>query len=465
MKLESTIWASLPLCLLLTGCPLTDHYRVQDDSLAAAGTHAAGNAGEAAGRGDALGGDGSTVGDAGESASVGGNFGAGGHGGETETAGNATGGSDCSTTCDVKPGCFADSCTGSWVKMASPPPLVAPRSKAAAVAMGSAVFIWGGLDNEGKALDNGAIYEPAKDLWTPLLRDTGSPSGRIMATAVWTGAASNKVIVYGGTDAAGGMVYRDGAIYDVFNNSWAALPPNMMGNKRSAAFGYWDGSRAVFFGGLNGVASVAGADRFDLKNWSPSTMNGDPGLLGFSAIGFDGSVMYLQGGVIGSTRQDKVFAYTSSTDRWATLPTGPSARTGAFGAWAGTEFVVWGGQADAGLLNDGKALSGSTWSEMTASSVLSARRVGFGRSGWAFQVQPGVIAILGGQTSTTGSNETLATDGATYAVQSGQWSAIPPWPSAETHEYGIGVWTGKEFVLWGGRQQNVSTPNGERWAP
>lgn len=458
--------ASVPLCLLLTGCPLTDHYRVQDDSLATAGTHASGNAGEGAG-GGALGGEGSTIGDAGEPASGGANFGAGGHGGDKETAGNASGGSDCSTrtSCDLSLGCFSDSCTGSWVEMTAPPLLLVPRSKATAVAMGSAVFIWGGLDNEGKALDNGAIYEPAKDLWTPLPKDPGSPTARIMATAVWTGAASNKVIVYGGTDAAGGMVYRDGAIYDPVNNQWAQLPSPMSVSKRSAAFGYWDGSRAVFFGGLNSAASVAGADRFDLKNWSSSTGNGDPGLLGFSAIGFDGSVMYLQGGVIGSTRQDKVFAYTSSTDRWATLPTGPSARTGAFGAWDGTQFVVWGGQADSGLLNDGKALSGSTWSEMAQSSVLSARRVGFGRSGWSFQVKPGVIAMLGGQTSTSGSSDTLATDGATYAVESGQWSAIPPWPSQETHEYGIGIWTGKEFVLWGGRQQNLSTPTGERWVP
>ena len=73
--------------------------------------------------------------------------------------------------------------------------------------------------------------------------------------------------------------------------------------------------------------------------------------------------------------------------------------------------------------------------------------------------------MIGGQTSISGSSDTLATDGATYTVQSGEWSAIQSWPSAETHEYGIGVWTGDEFVVWGGRTQNVSTLTGERWAP
>ena len=320
--------------------------------------------------------------------------------------------------------------------------------------------------NAGAALGNGAIYDPTLDTWKYLPVDPGSPSPRIMATAVWTGNASNKVIVYGGTDATGDMVYRDGAVYDGLDNSWAKLPPNPMISKRSAPFGYWDGTRAVFFGGLNGTTAVVPlADRFDLKTWSISTNNGDPGLLGFSAIAFDGTVMYLQGGVIGSARQDKVYAYTSSTDNWASLSKSLSARTGAFGAWDGAHFVVWGGQDDVGLRDDGKTMSGMSWSDMASPALLSARRVAFRRSGWAFQVAPGVIAMLGGQTSISGGNDVLATDGASYAVASGQWTAIPSWPSEESHEYGIGVWTGEEFVLWGGRHQNVSTLTGERWAP
>lgn len=350
--------------------------------------------------------------------------------------------------------------------MSAPPlPLVA-RSKAASVGVGKAVFIWGGLDNNGVALGNGAIYDPASDSWKYLPPDAGSPMARINATAVWTGSASNKVIVFGGTDAPGGMVYRDGSVYDVLSNMWAPLPPSPSTSKRSAPYGYWDGKRAVFFGGLNATpAVVPGADRFDLKAWSTSTTTGDPGLLGFSATAFDGSLMYLQGGVVGSARQDKVFTYDSSTDKWSTLAIGPSTRTGAFGAWDGTHFVVWGGQDDVGLLDDGKTLSGTTWSDMSETSVLNPRRIGFRRSGWAFQVKPGVVAMIGGQTSITASSETLATDGAIYDVSSGHWTAIPSWTSLETHEYGVGVWTGEEFVVWGGRALNLSTLTGERWAP
>jgi len=422
----------LPLGLFLSGCPLTDHYQLQEDL----GIESAAG----------LGGFGS----AGESSAAGGKGVPGG----------------CSVVCNTKRVCIDNACSGGWVPMAAPPALLVARSKAASVAMGKSVFIWGGVNAEGMALNNGAIYEPVSDSWTYLPPDPGSPSPRIMATAVWTGEASNKVIVFGGTDAAGGMIFKDGAVYDVRENSWSMLPSSPATGKRSAPFGYWDGTRAVFYGGQNAMLlTVPAADRFDLKTWSTSTNNGDPGQLGFPAIAFDGSVMYLQGGVIGSTRQDKVFAYTSSTDTWASLPKGPSTRTGAFGAWDGSHFVVWGGQSDEGLLADGKTLSGSEWSDMKAPSTLGARRIGFRRSGWAFQVKPGEVAIVGGQTSISGSSDTLATDGAIYAVQSGQWTAIASWPSGETHEHGVGVWTGEEFVVWGGRTQNVATLTGERWAP
>ena len=384
--------------------------------------------------------------------------------GEPSSNGGSSSGSSCSPACNPNRSCVDGHCKN-WIGMAAPPTQLVARSKAASVAMGKAVLIWGGLDSNGAALDDGALYFPKTDTWKYLPRDAGHPSARIMATAVWTGEASNKVIVFGGTDASGTNVKNDGAVFDFVDNSWVALPMNPMLLRRSAPYGYWDGTRAVFYGGLNNGASVEGADRFDLKTWSSSTKMGDPGLLGFAAIAFDGSVMYLQGGVIGSTRQDKVYAYTSSTDKWATLSHGPSDRTGAFGAWDGTHFVVWGGQDDDGLLADGEILSGSTWSAMASTELLSPRRIGFRRSGWAFQVEPGVVAMVGGQTSTSGDSDTLAKDGATYSVQSGQWSAISEWPSAEMHEYGVGVWTGEEFVLWGGRDQNVSTLTGERWAP
>ncbi len=96
--------------------------------------------------------------------------------------------------------------------------------------------------------------------------------------------------------------------------------------------------------------------------------------------------------------------------------------------------------------------------------------VGFRRSGWSFQVKPGVIALLGGVSSlgdnlSISDDDKLATDGASYDLGGAKWTAIPDWTSKETHEFGVGVWTGEEFVLWSGGNLNASTLLGERWAP
>jgi hypothetical protein len=326
--------------------------------------------------------------------------------------------------------------------------------------MDKKVFIWGGQDAAGNALDNGAIYTPASDTWQLLPRDTGAPSARIMATALWTGRL---VIVYGGTDAGGNNVFRDGASYDQQMNSWSPLPRNSPTSPRSAPFAFWDGARATFWGGLNASSTgVPGADRYDLRAWSVSSGSGDPGPLINPALAFDGSVIYLQGGWVPPNSQDKVYSYTPATDKWAALDKSLSPRSGAFGAWDGARFVVWGGRGDNGLLGDGKALLGATWTPLPTFGAPSPRYSAFRRSGWSFSAGSGVIAILGGQVSLSGSG-TLATNGATF--DGSQWTQIPSWPSNEAHEFGLGVWTGEEFLVWGGRDVNGPTSTGERWSP
>jgi hypothetical protein len=175
-------------------------------------------------------------------------------------------------------------------------------------------------------------------------------------------------------------------------------------------------------------------------------------------------VIYLLGGLTAGTRQDKVYSYTGSSDKWVALDKSLSPRSGAFSAWDGAHFVVWGGRDDNGLRDDGKYLAGTTWTSLGTLGAPSARGTAFRRSGWSFRVSPGVVALIGGQVSLSG-NGVLATDGATYDVASSQWTTIASWPSAEAHEFGMGVWTGEEFLVWGGRDANGPTTTGERWSP
>jgi len=346
--------------------------------------------------------------------------------------------------------------------MSTPPALFVARSRAAVVALDKSVFFWGGQDGNGVALDTGAIYNPVKDTWKYLPKDPGAPTARMMASAVYTGSV---VIVFGGTDA-GGNPFRDGSIYDPVGNQWTALPANNAGTRRSAPFAFWDGTRAVFYGGLNAMGNaLPSADRFDLSNWSISSASGDPGALLYPGVAFDGATLYLFGGMVNNNRQDKNYSYTPSSDTWVKLAnSGLTPRSGAFAAWDGTRLVAWGGRDDMGLRADGSSLLGNKWTALSTFGAPSARMVAFRRSGWSFQVSPGVVAMMGGQVSLSAS-ATLTTTGALYNVGSLVWTAIPSWPSGEAHEYGMGVWTGQEFVLWGGRDNTGVTSTGERWAP
>jgi Kelch motif protein len=330
--------------------------------------------------------------------------------------------------------------------------------------MGKSVFIWGGSDSSGAVLDSGAIYSTMTDTWTAVAKDTYTPTARVFATAVWTGSV---VVVFGGSDASGATPYKDGAVYDPAQDTWSAIPT--AGKARSQALGFWDGTRAIYWGGVAAFgAAVSGADRFDLATWSASSATGDPGAELDPASGWDGTALYLHGGFIANVRTDKTSSYTSTTDSWANLSKSTLARSNEFGVWDGARFVVWGGIDNTALRNDGRYQSGANWALMSNMGAPSARMAVPRRHGWIFQTSPGVIALFGGETSIAGQGMFTNT-GATYNVVTAKWGYPPAWPSGETHDYGVGVWTGDEFVLWGGRTGPGTTPastlTGERWKP
>jgi len=174
-------------------------------------------------------------------------------------------------------------------------------------------------------------------------------------------------------------------------------------------------------------------------------------------------VLYLQGGMVANNRQDRVSSYTVNADKWASLNKSLTARWGAFGVWDGSHFVVWGGNDGFTLHQDGEYMTGGTWSTMTATGAPSARMLWARRSGWAFKVKPGVSAFLGGLISLQ-NLALLSAGGATYAAATDHWQTVADWSSGEDHEYGVGVWTGQEFVLWSGNNGGNLTGTGERLA-
>lgn len=475
-----------------SGCPLAmnNDYKIVGSS--------AGGAGGSSGASDAAG---ATAGSAGlpdastdGGGSGGGASGSGGSGGSAGVSGSAGGPSDagvgcdgcsgvccnnvcvdtntdpancggCGAACSVGRSCLFGKCQVGWVaSTANPPSGFVPREKAAYAWTGSQIFIWGGEDGSGNALGDGALYNPATDTWSKVAQDVNAPSPRVLATAV---AVGNVVVVWGGGDPGGTTDYQDGAAYDLLGRVWTKLSSAGATPPAERAPGGWNASgQLLFWGGwTKSQVPVAGAFVYTLAggSWSKASTNNDPGALLYAATGWSGTKLYVDGGQPnGAGRTDHCYEYTQAADSWTTLPNGPNQRYGAFGTWDGQAFVVWGGTDGTNVMNDGQYFSGNTWTHMSTSGAPTARWAPVRQSGWSARIADGKTLILGGSGSSPGS---FMTDGAIYNRTSDSWTPVQSWPSSEDHEWGVGVWTGSEFVLWGGRNGAQVTASLERYAP
>jgi hypothetical protein len=326
------------------------------------------------------------------------------------------------------------------------------------------MFVWGGLDASGAALDTGAIYDPALDFWATVAVDANTPTARVLSTAVWTGT---EVVVWGGGDPdLSNVDYADGAMYMPETDSWRPmLAVNPAGGRRGTV-GAWTGSRALFWGGVKGNGQPGGRlDVYDPINdaWSSAPATDAPSRRTEAATAWSGALFYVYGGIPANAAQSATaHAYDPATNEWSPLPDGPSARYGCFGQWDGARFLVWGGRADAVEQADGFRYDPSSvaWSALPPAEVPSARWAPDRVTGWTAKVDSSRILLLGGL-----SEDAVSTDGAVYQSGTNTWTPVEAWPSAEEHLGGAGVWTGSEFVVWSGLNGGSPTGTGERLLP
>ncbi len=144
-------------------------------------------------------------------------------------------------------GAIYDPATDSWHAMnATGSP--SARYMHTAVWDGSEMIVWGGFnENSAQPLSDGAIYDPTTDSWHAMSA-TGSPSARYMHTAVWDGS---EMIVWGGSGDANHFVLDDGAIYDPSADSWTPVTPDDRPAGRAFHSAVWTGSKMLVWGGIN----------------------------------------------------------------------------------------------------------------------------------------------------------------------------------------------------------------------
>lgn len=230
------------------------------------------------------------------------------------------------------------------------------------------VMVWGGRKTNCPCnLSDGAAYSLTNQSWRvvstgPLEpRDDFRPPG-----VVWNGS---KLVIFGGGNYSGGR-YHTGATYDPVDNTWMGVPESpQAGYTELLSFPLGpNGSLAAFWGGeryggsnYNYPANDGAIWDDALKKWT--SLPGVPGggayngnvegasFTATTAFGFYGGIHYENG--FSFEASGAVFDMGKNT--FTKLPPGgPSARKRGVAVWTGTEAIVWGGESDAGALDDGK---------------------------------------------------------------------------------------------------------------
>jgi N-acetylneuraminic acid mutarotase len=260
-----------------------------------------------------------------------------------------------------------DPTTNAWTAMSTDG---APEARAwhTAVWTGSKMIVWGGwdgtsFDHSYNLLNDGGIYDPDTDIWTPISPDTTGgdpdPSARQGHTAVWT---DSQMIVCGGEDDSGTPL-ADGGRYDPAANSWIGMSPVPSSTyARSYHTALWTGSEMIIWGGrhVEKVLSTGGLYDPVADDWTLMSETGAPsGRFGHTAV-WTGSEMIVWGGSNGTSEYGDGGIYNPATDTWRAVSTvgAPSARVWHTAVWTGSQMVVWGGVHDLNtpdptFLNDG----------------------------------------------------------------------------------------------------------------
>lgn len=351
--------------------------------------------------------------------------------------------------------------------MARPPSAFVARERAAYATVGEQLFVFGGLDADGNALNDGALYDPANNGWTLLPVTSNTPSPRQLASAVWTGKT---VYVVGGTDGTESTAFASGSKYDPTAKTWTALPDLTTGRVAPYLANAVNAGHVLVWGGLSASGaplSGGGYCTYFYPAWTPistGTYSNGPGQLSELTWAAGTNGVFLFGGRSGgTTATDNAYQYTPVNYQWSQLSGyEPVARWGAFGTWDGQAFYVWGGRNDIAAFRDGsRYVSGGGWAAMGETNAPSARWAPYRRTGWLFALGSGAIMMVGG----TSFNGTMLTDGGRYDPSKAEWSSVDSWPSGEDHEYGVAVAVGGEVLVWGGRDGSGLTTTGERYLP
>lgn len=328
-----------------------------------------------------------------------------------------------------------------------------PVDRHTAVWTGKRVIFWGGneafpLESNGYApapnvpRDDGGIYDPANDTWSPVPKAPIAP--RLDHIAVWSG---KEMIVFGG-EGPKGRIVGDGAAFDPTTNRWRKISRSGAPQARTRAAGVWTGTHLVIAGGVNAKGdAVEGAFTYDPKGdrWQTAA---SPSARSDATLVWTGEELVLWGATEAGLGAER----SGSDTTWTPLPTeGAPQRPEASVVWAGEHLIVWGGVDE----QQRPVAAGARWSLGENRWMPVATSGAYARSSPVALSTTDLMLVLG----EPGGDDMDAPSLGVYSVQHDRWWSMPgPYPSSDI----AAVWTGSELIAWGGFDGTNMSPTGER---
>jgi len=321
----------------------------------------------------------------------------------------------------------------------------------------SEMIVWGGLSSVSPKtqVNTGAKYNPTTNSWATVTT-TNAPGAREGHRAVWTG---NEMIVWGGY---GGGYLNTGGRYVPSLDLWSATSTTNAPSARSSHTQIWTGLEMIVFGG-DGASNTGGRYSPASNSWTATNTTGAPGGRTYHAAVWTGTEMIVWGGNSTGTTGflNTGGRYFPVSNSWSAISTtnAPTPRDLVFMVWTETELLVWGGRGATGKLNTGGRYN-PTYDSWTPISKLNAPTATDSNTDNK-SVWTGTEWIIWG--GYDGYN--YLNTGGRYNPTSNTWTPTSQIFVPAARCANSAIWTGTEMIVWGGVAGVVLYNSGGKYTP
>ncbi|TET31757.1 MAG: hypothetical protein E3J72_21665 [Planctomycetota bacterium] len=358
---------------------------------------------------------------------------------------------------------------GSWLPTSTADNCPSPRWDHTAVWTGSKMIVWGGMDDNGKRLNTGGIYDPETDSWLQVSTGIDCPSPRSLHTAVWAGS---KMVIWGGLfqDNGNSIILGNGSVYDPETNSWFATSIN--GDCPSPRFSHIavsTGSQMIIWGGVGNQSQFNDGAVFDpnLNTWTKINNGNECPSARYVHTGvWTGTDMIIWGGIAGGSSTHTGAVYNPGNDSWSSTSesNGPRLRWGHTAVWTGNEMIIWGVDVIAPGVKTPGGVYDPVLNIWKATSTLGACPTD--RSCHTAVSIGGKMIVWGG--SSIGGPYEEVGSGGVYNPEDDRWEPTSMDGDCPVkRSYHTAISTGSTMIIWGGAggTENISTNTGGIFTP